>query len=67
MRRKLVIEETQGVYRIFTSDFEVRSTTLDGALAKARGRAGVPEDVQISSQFDAAEVLESLMGRKEGS
>lgn len=68
MRRKLVIEETHGgIFHIYTAAFDVRSTTLDGALTKARNRAHVPEDVTIQSQFDAAEVLDSLMGRREGS
>lgn len=67
MKRKLIIEEEHGQYRVISSDFDVRSTTLDGALARAMERSRVPEDVPWGSQVDAAEVLDALMGRREGS
>jgi hypothetical protein len=67
MRRKLVIEENHGIVTITTASFSVSSKTLDGALARARVRARVPEDVEIHSQYEACEILDSLMGRREGS
>lgn len=67
MRREIRIQEEFGVYRIVapSANVDVTSGSLEGAFIKAAGAdpAGV-DALHIHSTFEAAEVLESLLGPK---
>jgi hypothetical protein len=57
---KLLISYQHGMFHIQTPEFEARSLTLDGALADARKKAGIPE-FEVSSNFEMSEVLSTLV------
>ena len=58
---RLTIESSHGIYAVTTPKGTFRSQMLDSAVADARKAEGIPE-FEVSSNFEMAEVLSSLLG-----
>ena len=70
MRRRIVIQEQYGLWSLHndreTSGHVTTGRTLEGCLRKAAVRAGIVEaqdDLRISSTYEAAQVLEEILGK----